>query len=434
MYKKYYLPLLLLAGSMMACQQPSKNRQLADTLLNDSTLQQVDSMARAVLAHGFNAGSGYSQVWARDLNTFIETACEVNDPADIRGAILLFFRLQQPGDEMVDGYVLKPDFTWYDDTPYYSDNAPHHVGFKNTVETDQETSLIQLVGKFVRKTGDRSLLQEDIAGRSVLQRMDGMVDYLMRERYSEQYGLLWGAMTADWGDVQPGDGFPCDLNEHSFKAIDVYDNAMFIIALRELEGMTDNPALVGKWKTLREDIAANVRRHLWDDQHQKFIPHLYLDGSPLPDGFDENQIHCHGGTAVAIEAGLLSADEIDTVNRQMVENVRLSGMPSIGLTLYPPYPDGLFSGGMKDPYIYQNGGDWTWFGGRMIQQLIVNGKVEEAYAEVRPMLDRVIANQGFYEWYGKGGVPSGSGQFKGSAGTLAKAIALFREWAEQYKE
>lgn len=106
MYKKYYLPLLLLAGSMMACQQPSKNRQLADTLLNDTTLQQVDSMARAVLAHGFNAGSGYSQVWARDLNTFIETACEVNDPADIRWAILLFFRLQQPNDEMVDGYVL----------------------------------------------------------------------------------------------------------------------------------------------------------------------------------------------------------------------------------------------------------------------------------------------------------------------------------------
>lgn len=239
-------------------------------------------------------------------------------------------------------------------------------------------------------------------------------------------------MTADWGDVQPGEGFPCDLNEYSYKAIDVYDNAMFIIALRELEGMTDDPALTGKWKNLRESIAANVRRHLWDAEHQKFIPHLYLDGSPIPAGFDENQIHYHGGTAVAIEAGLLSPEEIDTVNRQMIENVRLSGMPSIGLTLYPPYPDGLFGGGMKDPYVYQNGGDWTWFGGRMIQQLILNGKVEEAYAEVRPMLDRVLANNGFYEWYGKGGVPSGSGHFKGSAGTLAKAIALFRAWAEEH--
>lgn len=274
--KQHYLPLFLLAGAMTACQQPSSQQRLAQTLLNDSTLHQVDSLARSVLSSGFNAGSGYSQVWARDLNTFIETACEVNDPASIRGAILVFFRLQQPNDEMVDGYVLKPDFTWYDETPYYSDNAPDHVGFKNTVETDQETSLIQLVGKYVRKTGDRSILNEDIAGRTVLQRMDAMVDYLLRERWSEKYGLLWGAMTADWGDVQPGEGFPCDLNEHSFRSIDVYDNAMLIIALRELEGMSREEALTTKYKQLRESVTTNVRKHLWDEERQKFIPHLYL--------------------------------------------------------------------------------------------------------------------------------------------------------------
>lgn len=308
---------------------------------------------------------------------------------------------------------------------------PLHVGFKNTVETDQESSLIQLVGKYIRKTGDRSLLQEVVGGRTVLDRMDGMVDYLMRERYDEHYGLLWGAMTADWGDVQPGEGFPCDLNEYSHRCIDIYDNAMFLIALDYLQEMTDDSALKDKWRALHERIAANARKHLWDARRQKFVPHIYLEESPVPAGFDENDIYYHGGTAVAIEAGLLTKEEIVASNRQMLENVRLSGMPTIGLTLYPPYPDGLFTGGMKDPYVYQNGGDWTWFGGRMIQQLIVNGMVEEAYAEVRPMLDRVIANGGFYEWYGKGNVPSGSGHFKGSAGTLAKAIALFREWADE---
>lgn len=430
MKKKSYLSLLL-AGILCACGTSSHERQLAQAIQNDSTLVQVDSMARAILGQGFNAGSGYSQVWARDMNTFIETACEVNDPADIRGAILLFFGMQQPNDEMIDGYVLKPDFTWYDDTPYYSDNAPLHVGFKNTVETDQESSLIQLVGKYIRKTGDRSLLQEVVGGRTVLDRMDGMVDYLMRERYDEHYGLLWGAMTADWGDVQPGEGFPCDLNEYSHRCIDIYDNAMFLIALDYLQDLTDDSALKDKWHALHERIAANARKHLWDARRQKFVPHIYLEESPVPAGFDENDIYYHGGTAVAIEAGLLTKEEIVASNRQMLENVRLSGMPTIGLTLYPPYPDGLFTGGMKDPYVYQNGGDWTWFGGRMIQQLIVNGMVEEAYAEVRPMLDRVIANGGFYEWYGKGNVPSGSGHFKGSAGTLAKAIALFREWADE---
>lgn len=424
---------LMLMGSVafLSCTTTNPQQQLAETILNDTTLHQVDSMARSIISQGFNAGSGYSQIWARDMNTFIDVACEETNQTDIRNAILLFFALQQPNDEMIDGYVLKPDFTWYDNHPYYADAAPDHVGFKNTVETDQESSLIQIVGKYIRKTGDTSILREDVAGRTVLERMDDMVDYLMRERYSEQYGLLFGAMTADWGDVQPNDDFGCDMNELSSRAIDVYDNAMFLIALDYLQEMTDDASLLKKWKGIREQIAQNVRKYLWDAERKKFIPHLYIDPSPIPAGFDENQIHYHGGTAVAIEAGLLSKEEIAVVNAQMLENVRLSGMPSIGLTLYPTYPEGFFRGGMAKPYVYQNGGDWTWFGGRMIQQLVANGFVEEAYDEIRPMIDRVIKNQGFFEWYGMGGVPSGSGHFKGSAGVLAKAIEMMNDWAEE---
>lgn len=426
---------LILMGSVafLSCTTTNPQQQLAETILNDTTFHQVDSMARSIIRQGFNAGSGYSQIWARDMNTFIEVACEETNQTDIRNAILLFFALQQPNDEMIDGYVLKPDFTWYDNHPYYADAAPDHVGFKNTVETDQESSLIQIVGKYIRKTGDTSILREDVAGRTVLERMDDMVDYLMRERYSEQYGLLFGAMTADWGDVQPNDDFGCDMNELSSRAIDVYDNAMFLIALDYLQEMTDDTSLLKKWKGIREQIAQNVRKHLWDAERKKFIPHLYIDPSPIPAGFDENQIHYHGGTAIAIEAGLLSKEEIAVVNAQMLENVRLSGMPSIGLTLYPTYPEGFFRGGMSKPYVYQNGGDWTWFGGRMIQQLVANGFVEEAYAEIRPMIDWVIKNRGFFEWYGMGGVPSGSGNFKGSAGVLAKAIEMMNDWAEEKK-
>ena len=414
---------------LASCAAPNPNQELAEAIRNDQSFHQVDSMARAVIGQGLNAGSGYSQIWARDMNTFIETACEITDPKVLREAILLFFALQQPNDEMIDGYVLKPDFTWNDTCPYYSDAAPEHVGFKNTVETDQETSLIQIVGKYIRKTGDKSILQQDVAGRTVMNRMEGMVEYLLRERYNEEYGLLFGAMTADWGDVQPNDDFGCDFNELSSRAIDVYDNAMFIIALDYLKEMSDDEATKTKWQNLRDKIVQNVRKHLWDDANKKFIPHIYLDPSPIPAGFDENKIHYHGGTTIAMEAGLLSKEEVGIVNAQMLENVRLSGMPSIGLTLYPTYPEGFFRGWMEKPYHYQNGGDWTWFGGRTIQQLIAHGYVQEAYDEIRPMIDRVIQNKGFFEWYGMGNVPSGSGHFKGSAGTLAKAIEMFREWA-----
>ncbi len=431
----FFSLILLLLGTQLSAQQTKPDRiaqlKLAKSILADQNLKYVDSLAREVIKEGFNAGSGYSQIWARDLNTFIETALEERSQADIRGAILVFFKMQQTNGEMVDGYVLKKDFTWHDDTPYYSKNAPDHVGFKNTVETDQETSLIQLLGKYIIKTKDYSILEESIGGISVKDRIQLMLDYLKKERFNQKYQLLWGAMTADWGDVQPNDSFGCDWNDQlSNEAIDIYDNAMFIIALQALIDIQPNSPKVAEWKGLKKNLETNSRRYLWDKKKQKFIPHIYPKTSPIPKGFDENTIHYHGGTAIAIEAGLLTPSEIKTVNKQMLENVRLSGMPSIGLTLYPTYPVGFFIGGMAQPYQYQNGGDWTWFGGRMIQQLVLNGFYPEAYTALQPMIDRVVKNKGFYEWYDQNNVPSGSGKFKGSAGVLSKAIALLESWAE----
>lgn len=256
--------LCMLALLLAACGPNAAEKELARQIRSDRSLQQVDSMARAVIRQGLTAGSGYSQVWIRDLNTFIEVACEEMEPAVLREAILLFFALQQPNGEMIDDYVLKPDFTWEDDSPYYSDAAPDHVAFKNTVETDQESSLIQTVGKYVRATGDRSILDEVVAGRSVRQRMDEMVDYLLRERYDETHGLLFGAMTADWGDVQPYDDFGCDMNEKSFPAIDIYDNAMFLLALDWLAELANDDARREHWAAMHDRVAEQARRHLWD--------------------------------------------------------------------------------------------------------------------------------------------------------------------------
>ena len=81
------------------------------------------------------------------------------------------------------------------------------------------------------------------------------------------------------------------------------------------------------------------------------------------------------------------------------------------------------------PYSYQNGGDWTWFGGRMIQVLIENGFIDEAYREMMPMISRVQENDGFYEWYSVDNKPRGSGTFRGSAGVLGRAIEMLLTWA-----
>ena len=53
------------------------DKALAEKILNDTKLDTVLSKAKTLLSKGFNAGDGYPQVWIRDLNTFIETSCQV---------------------------------------------------------------------------------------------------------------------------------------------------------------------------------------------------------------------------------------------------------------------------------------------------------------------------------------------------------------------
>ena len=405
--------------------------ELAVQIMADKQLDSVYAKATTLLSKGFNAGDGYPQVWIRDFNTFIETSGKVYSRDSLRMNLLTFLKLQQANGEIVDGYVLKGHVTWNDPNIYTSPNDISHVGFKNTVETDQETSLIQAMAKYIRITGDQSILHEMIAGKTALQRLEISIAYLLKNRYSNKYHLLTGATTQDWGDVQIEGGAVVDIDENTHWAIDIYDNAMFVIALNDMAGFYKTESARKKWQQLKATTVNSIRRYLWDAKKHKFIPHLYLDKSPFPASFDENKIYFHGGTAIAIEAGILSKSEIKLVNQDMVRNVKLSGAPSIGLTLYPVYPEDIYKNSTASkPYIYQNGGDWTWFGARMIQQLIKHGFIKEAYKELQPMLNRTIKDKGFYEWYGVDGSPNGSAAFKGSAGVLAKAIDELKEWAK----
>ena len=426
--------IFILSVMLVSCSPNEKDMQdLAKKILADQSMQEVDRMARELMKKGFYAGSGYQMVWSRDLNTFIELSCEEYDLKILRENLLMFFNFQQENGELLDGYVPREGFNWEDPNTYESTTAPDHIGFKNTVETDQETSLIQALAKYISKTNDRSILDEKVAGTTVYQRLVLALEYLLTQRYSERYGLITGATTFDWGDVQVEGGIVVDIDELSHWSIDVYDNAMLVIALGNMEGFIDNPDAKQRWRELHSSIKINIKKHLWDPAKNKFIPHLYLNGSPFPDDFDENAIHYHGGTAVAIEAGILNKEEIAEVLSHMIKNVELSGAPSIGLTLFPPYPAEVLGENISSPYHYQNGGDWTWFGGRMIQQLIAYGFVAEAYTLAKPMFDRVLENDGFYEWYNIDGTPEGSANFKGSAGVLAKSIAMFQDWAEKNK-
>ncbi len=424
------LGFVFLAGCNTISQE---EKQLAHEINSNENFSLVKEKAKAVIATGFSAGDGYGEIWIRDFNTFMELTMDVNDHKIITEKLLIFFNFQGDDGNIIDAYIPKEGMMAGAYEYIFSELEPDLAAHKNTVETDQESSLIQGVYKYVTKSGQEDFLKIDIDGKTVAERMEFALEYLINHRYNEEYGLIWGGTTADWGDVQPEHEWGVFLTDDTHYTLDIYDNAMMVIAIKNFIELL--PEAAAKWSPVLKNVEANIRAHLWDAENMKFRPHIYLSDSPFPDGFNEDEIFYHGGTAVAIEAGLLSTEEIKVSLETMIENMHKTGAATIGLTMYPAYPDGYFKNKiLSTPYTYQNGGDWTWFGGRMIQQLVINGFIKEAYEQILPFTDRAIANDGFYEWYTITNEPKGSASYRGSAGVLYKAILLLEAWAAELEQ
>ena len=421
----------LTAASAQVTEKQS-DKKLAKKILKNDRFNDVLDRARDLLDGRFRAGSGYSSVWIRDLNTFIELALEVNNPDIVRKRLLTFFHFQGTNGNIPDGYAPrdKPHGGNREDRYRRSPTRPNLLAHKNTVETDQESSLVQAVYKYVTVTGDRSILNEKVKRVSVKMRLRKALQYVMEHRLSKEYGLVWGATTIDWGDVQPEHEWGVDIDEDTHRAIDLYDNAMFLIAIDNYVAMIKNAQQEQRWEEIHSRIADRTMEYLWDPARKKFRPNLYLDDDPWPEWFDESRIYYTGSPALAIRAGILSEEQTEQVVRNMINTKRYAGAATLGVVNFPAYPDGLFKNPSLRPYNYQNAGDWSWWGGRIIQILVESGRAQLAYEELQPMLKRVEEHDGFYEWYTLDNEPHGSGKFRGSAGALGKAIYRLRSWAK----
>lgn len=394
--------------------ETSEASSLATSIRNDARLPLVRTKARQLVAKELTAGSGYPAVFIRDLNTFVELAIEAQGALKVRSQLKQFLEHQGEDGNIVDGITVQDGST-----------------FKATVESDQESSLVQAIAKYIAITGDKAFLAEEVAGISVIERLENALMFLYQQRFSAGYGLVFGATRADWGDVQPEDAPGVYLNAASHPSLSIYDNAMLTLALVDLQILLNKAGRdTNAWAARERELRAAVRTHLWNGK--QFVPHIYLDrGSPFPSNFDESRIYFQGGTAVAIQAGLLGPAEVTQAFARMVKNKNDSGSGTVGVSLYPSYPAGFFANKdyMGAEYVYQNGGDWPWFGGRIIQQMVAHGQVATAYQELVPMLDRVLRDDAFFEWYTREGIAQGSGEYRGSAGQLAKAIDMMLEWA-----
>ncbi|MBB6127947.1 glucosidase family protein [Mucilaginibacter lappiensis] len=404
---------------------------LAGSILADSRLDTIQARGLKLLS-GFSAGTSYNEVWIRDFNTFIKGSLKVHPKEKVKEMLLMFFKIQGDDGNIVDG-VVDSARAGVGYQYRYSKLLPGWAAHKNTVETDQESSLIQAVKKYIDVTGDRSILFEVIGAKTVLQRIEDAFAYIQKDRWSAKYGLVTGATTIDWGDVQPETGWGVAINDKTKWAIDIYDNAMYVIAIHDFMAMKPQGYQTKQnWTTIANTIKTNVRKHLWMTSAQKYRPHIYMNGSPFSKDFNEDEILYSGGSICAILAGFNTPAEVKEINKQLLAAAAKDKYATIGKTVYPAYPAAQFPN--MHPYIYQNAGDWTWFGGRMIAALIANGQAKEAYQELIPMVDRAIAHKGFYEWYDvQTGAPKGSGDFRGEAGVLFDAITVLKQWAIKNK-
>lgn len=112
----------------------------------------------------------------------------------------------------------------------------------------------------------------------------------------------------------------------------------------------------------------------------------------------------------------------------MQANVKAANAQSIGLTIYPPYPTGYFKNSWLSAYYYQKRRRLDLVRRTHDPTIDRQRFLPRSLRGISPMLDRVIANNGFFEWYTPEGKPN-SGNFKGSAGVLWKAIQQFNQAA-----
>jgi hypothetical protein len=358
----------------------------------------------------FAAGTTYAQAWIRDTATMMSYARFFYPLADLQGIVDRFFRTQGPRGEVQD---------WLD-TAGRCD--------KNTVESDQESSLVLAVWPLA--LCDPGWMAGGVDGVSRLARLDRALEWLWRNRRDATCGLIWSGFTADWGDVERSyaDQRAVKLSDRSRRTYSTYAQALFVQAAQKLSLMAEclgDSAMAAKWRQRGDEVAARCRRLLYLPERGYFLVHRVEGGDDLLE--TERDILAVGGNAEAVRAGLMSRGEIARFLRVLAERRGTYGLRSASFTLLPPYPQGFFPHpALRSPWSYQNGGEWDWIGGRLVAALYQAGFRKEADRYLEEIAAKNLSEMNIFEWSDRAGNGQGASFYAGAAGVLGEAILLGR--------
>jgi hypothetical protein len=367
----------------------------------------VEFQGKTGLIRGFSAGDGYPQVWLRDAATTIPASRFFYPVEYLESWIMEHLAFQKPDGGLED---------WID---------ARGRSDKNTVETDQESSAVQAAYQVFLLKG-KGWLGHIIGDEAVVDRLERAVAFLFQTRFNPERGLITGAHTADWGDVDPEDSDQKAIyvDEKTHWTADIYDQSMVYEACRELAAMLAALGLEEKadgWTRKAASLREAADRHLWQEDRGFYRVHIHLD--PFPHEFDEDGMFAMGGNAQAILSGLADGRKADRIIRTAIERQTEFGVSTISGSLLPPYPAGFFKHpAVDEPYEYQNGGQWDWFGGRLLAAMFENGWSAQAKDKLIEIIRKNLRNGGFFEWDTREGAGRGSDNYAGSAGSLARAL------------
>jgi hypothetical protein len=367
------------------------------------TLKNTEMLTPDGTLFGFAAGSDYPAVWIRDTATFIKYAMRFYSHDVLAKSIERFMERQGSEGSIVDSIDLdgKTD--------------------KNTVETDQESSLV-LAASAIAKANP-SWLNKKINGKTILQRLDMALEWVWKNKLNSKYQLITSAFTADWGDLDTSypDQRATKLNDKSTLVLGIYTQAKYIQAIDALIKLY--PTAPSKWKKRLDTLKRQTLKHLYLKDKGYFISHI-VPGKDKEKYFNlEKEMLATGGNAEAILAGLMNREQIQRFLSILKERRKQYHLRTISFTLLPPYPKDFFSHHLlKHPWSYQNGGEWDWIGARVINALYSNGFQEEAKSYLMEIAQKNLANYCIYEWEDRGGTGRGALFYVGTAGLLGDVI------------
>jgi hypothetical protein len=377
--------------------------------------------------HGFRPGKVYPEMYIRDIAWGMETAQYYYPNEYLRDPIEAYLRRQYgPGTVSLDG-----DFGVVAGTGAIGGIlTPQGRSNKQTITTDEETSLIHAAYLYYSLSYNTDWLKSKVNNRTVIERLNLAAGWLLQNRLDAGLQLLWRGHTTDWGDVkfEDGPGYTDFNPAQDHKTASIYDQALAYMALLELAEMNaavGDTSRADQWQNVAEALKAETNARLWQPDKGIYLTHAHI--SPLEHHFDENAM-VSIANALAVYAGLTNTRQTEAIFKNL-EQARLdAGVSKPGLSLYPFYPNQWPNLFFEYPGMgygnYQNGGVWDWWGGVQIKAEFATGHADIARKHLFQVANDWQKHPGnIIEWQSSTDPRhEGSHYYSAAAGTMGSAI------------